>query len=76
MDGLEATKKCRELGITIPIIALSAESGKNAKDEAKAAGVNTFLVKPVLESNILNALLFWKLYENAEVCECCGGGGI
>lgn len=56
-DGLQATREARALGITTPIIALSAESSQESKDEAGAAGVNAFIVKPARAERILAELL-------------------
>lgn len=59
MDGIEATKKVRELekGLgkkRVPIIALTANA--DMKDEALAAGCNDFLLKPASKDTIKNAL--------------------
>jgi osomolarity two-component system sensor histidine kinase TcsA len=45
LDGLQATSKCRELGITIPFILLTADV-ENLVDSARDSGVNSVLEKP------------------------------
>ena len=47
MDGVEATKKLRELGNTIPIVALTANAMQKDKDLCLHAGCNDFVTKPI-----------------------------
>lgn len=50
MDGLEATKKIRELGkpiSTIPIIAVTAHSSMKDRERCLAAGMNDYISKPI-----------------------------
>ena len=47
MDGLEATKRLRQMGFTGPVIALTANAMEADLEEALAAGCNEFLTKPV-----------------------------
>ena len=47
MDGLEATQLLREALCPVPIVALTAHSLKSHSDQAKTAGCNDFLTKPV-----------------------------
>ncbi len=56
-DGIQATKECRALGVTTPIIAISAECGQETKDEARAAGVDCYIVKPMKFDQLLVELL-------------------
>lgn len=58
MDGVEATKIIREMGINMPIIALTANAITGAREEFIAAGMNDLLTKPIKK-----ALLF-KILEN------------
>ena len=46
MDGFETVRRIRALGITTPIVALSALSMKQDKDRALAMGCNAFVSKP------------------------------
>ncbi len=60
MDGYEATKKLRERGITIPIIALTASVPKrNEEDKIKAAGMNDIIIKPFDPQDLLRILLHY-----------------
>ncbi|MCL1824321.1 MAG: ATP-binding protein, partial [Oscillospiraceae bacterium] len=56
MDGVETTKVLRDMGIHIPIIALTANALFGAKEMYLANGFNGFIPKP-LDVNELNELL-------------------
>jgi CheY-like chemotaxis protein len=49
MDGLEATRRLRQLpGLEeVPIIAMSARTASSDEEKSLAAGVNAFLPKPI-----------------------------
>lgn len=46
MNGYEATKKIREMGINIPIIAVTANAFKEEFDKCFEVGMNDYIVKP------------------------------
>lgn len=46
MTGIAATKKIRELDLTVPIIIMTAYGDKGTRERAMAAGANAFYVKP------------------------------
>ena len=46
MDGIEATRRLRERGARVPIIGLSGNSRQEQVDEAMAAGMDMYVVKP------------------------------
>lgn len=60
MNGAVATREIRNLGLTMPIIMLSAASDQKDIDTCLQAGANTFVPKPVatpiLKKKILQAL--------------------
>jgi signal transduction histidine kinase/CheY-like chemotaxis protein/HPt (histidine-containing phosphotransfer) domain-containing protein len=56
MDGVEATKIIREMGMTMPIIALTANAVAGAKEIFLAAGMNDWLTKPI-DRALLNKIL-------------------
>ncbi len=47
MDGLEATRRLRAQGLTLPIIGVSAGAMDEERQAALDAGVNAYLPKPV-----------------------------
>ncbi len=55
MDGLETTKRIRaEVGDEMPIIILTSYSWEDIADEARAAGVDTFVAKPLFAGNVMD----------------------
>ena len=59
MDGIEATKIIREMGITIPIIAFTANVVADAKQEFLNAGMNDILMKPITKPALNRILEEW-----------------
>lgn len=59
-DGIEVAKIYRfagfDRGDPIPIILLTADCTKEARDEAESAGITKFLTKPILPSQIVRAV--------------------
>lgn len=57
MDGYQAAKRLRDMGVTIPIIALTASLPKeNEKDKISAAGMNDSILKPFDPAILLSKL--------------------
>ena len=59
LDGVETTKILRASGITIPIIALTANAISGVKDEFLAVGMNDLLTKPIDKTLLNNILIDW-----------------
>ncbi|HEX8608779.1 MAG TPA: response regulator, partial [Pedobacter sp.] len=59
MNGYEATKSIRKLQVTAPIIALTAGNVKSEKEKCLAAGMDDFLLKPIVESTLALAFEKW-----------------
>ena len=61
LDGLEATKRIRQLPgyAAIPIIAMTANAFNEDKQACIQAGMNAHLAKPVVTDNLYETLLFW-----------------
>ncbi|SFV14360.1 CHASE domain-containing protein [Pseudoduganella namucuonensis] len=57
MDGFEATRLIRELGLPLPILAMSAGVTLDEQAECQAAGMNAFVSKPVEWEDLLAAVL-------------------
>ncbi len=56
IDGLEATATLRAQGLTLPIIAVSADALTERKTAALAAGCNSYVTKPIDFDTLLAAL--------------------
>ncbi|MCL1876226.1 MAG: ATP-binding protein [Synergistaceae bacterium] len=59
MSGVETTIAIRELGIDVPIIALTASAIMGAKEMMLDSGMNDFLTKPIIKSELKNILNKW-----------------
>lgn len=60
MDGLEVARRLRADGLTrLPLIAVSANVQTKTYEAALAAGINDYLLKPVEESKLVEAVLEW-----------------
>ncbi len=47
MDGIEATRRLRQQGHSVPIVALTANVMQKHRDQFEAAGCDGFLAKPI-----------------------------
>lgn len=56
IDGIEACKIMRSKGITIPIIALTANAQQSERSKCQNAGMDDYLVKPFEEVEIIQTL--------------------
>lgn len=59
MDGYEATARLRASGVTIPIIAMTANVMQGDKEKCLAAGMNDFLGKPLSPEYMYATLDKW-----------------
>jgi CheY-like chemotaxis protein len=56
VDGHEATRRLRDLGYQVPIIALTAHAFKEERDRALQGGFNGYLTKPVSRQTLVKTL--------------------
>jgi two-component system, sensor histidine kinase and response regulator len=61
MDGIEATKAIRtlDIGVQIPIIALTANVMSDTRDICLGSGMNDFITKPVKLDDLRNVMEKW-----------------
>ena len=59
MDGLEATRKLRQRGCRIPIVAMTAHAMKDDRQLCMDAGMNDYLGKPVSPQALIHVLAKW-----------------
>ncbi|MCD7725645.1 MAG: response regulator [Clostridiales bacterium] len=63
MDGIETARRIRQrVGLEVPIIILSAYDWSSVEEEARRAGINGFLSKPLFKSRLV--WLFEQLAES------------
>jgi CheY-like chemotaxis protein/anti-sigma regulatory factor (Ser/Thr protein kinase) len=66
LDGIETTKIIRkELKLTVPIIALTANAFKTEINKCKRAGMNDYITKPFEESILIETIVKHTLDRNA-----------
>ena len=61
MDGIETLKRIRSSRSdysNIPVVALTADSAPNVNADCMAAGADLFLMKPVRQGELLQALTY------------------
>jgi signal transduction histidine kinase/CheY-like chemotaxis protein len=59
MDGLEATRRLRAMGVTTPIVALTANAFEDDRRTCLEAGMDDFLTKPIEPAALRAALARW-----------------
>ncbi|PWS27538.1 hypothetical protein DHW03_08040 [Pedobacter yonginense] len=59
MNGYETTRRLREMGNQIPIIALTASAIKGEREKCIAAGMNDYITKPIDEETFLKTIDKW-----------------
>jgi len=56
MDGLEATRILRSMGVVVPILAVTGNALMEDQDRFLKAGVNSVICKPVGKSRLQAAI--------------------
>jgi signal transduction histidine kinase len=59
LDGYDATRRLRELGLTIPVVALTAHAMADAKQDCTDAGCDAFATKPISGKQLLQVCSEW-----------------
>jgi two-component system, sensor histidine kinase len=67
MNGFETTEFIRQvLGLTTPIVALTANAIRGEQQKCLAAGMNDYLAKPFLEQDLLKMVYDWTIRPQSE----------
>jgi signal transduction histidine kinase/response regulator of citrate/malate metabolism len=67
MDGIEATRTIRALGIgSLPIVALTANAFVSDREKCLSAGMNDFIAKPINRAKFETAMSVWLTASEAE----------
>ena len=59
MDGYEATRKIRERGIKIPIIALTASVPEDIEKDIKESGIDDIVIKPFIPDELFRKVHYY-----------------
>lgn len=59
MDGLEASRALRELGLTLPVVAMTASTLLGERERCLAAGMDDYLTKPLRMVELSAMLRRW-----------------
>jgi signal transduction histidine kinase/CheY-like chemotaxis protein len=59
MDGYEATRRLRAMGITVPIVALTASLPREVEDRVKSVGITDIVVKPFVPTDLFRIVLHY-----------------
>ncbi len=66
MDGLEAARRIRAMGNTVPIVAMTAHAQPEDREKSLAAGMNDHLTKPLKPEHLLRVLRTLVPVDHAE----------
>lgn len=59
LDGYEATRRMREMGVSLPIIALTASLPREVEDRVRGMGIDDMIVKPFVPENLYRVVLHY-----------------
>jgi len=57
MDGYESAKRMRADGVTIPVVALTANLPSEIEEDVKLAGINDIVIKPFLPDELYKKIM-------------------
>nr|WP_253912564.1 response regulator [Vibrio sp. B1Z05] len=69
MDGYSATKHLREMGVTVPIIAMTANAMSGDREKALQVGMDDYISKPIDVAEMFKVLTRWFAKGNSTSVE-------
>ena len=60
MDGYEATRRLRDAGIELPVLALTAQAMVSDRQRCLDVGCNAYMTKPIDATTLVNAVETWS----------------
>ncbi|GAD88875.1 putative two-component hybrid sensor and regulator [Vibrio halioticoli NBRC 102217] len=69
MDGYSATKHLREMGVTVPIIAMTANAMSGDREKALQVGMDDYISKPIDVAKMFKVLTRWFAKGNSTSVE-------
>ncbi len=63
MDGYEATAKVRQLGIKLPIIAMTADVSLGTREKCLACGMNDYMSKPFDKHHLIEIIAKYQKFQ-------------
>ena len=66
MDGYESTRRMRENGVKIPIVALTASLPREVSDKINDIGIDEIVVKPFVPDELFRIILHYTNIYPAE----------
>jgi CheY-like chemotaxis protein len=58
MDGYQAAREMRKLGVKTPILAMTAHALSGEKEKCVAAGMNDYLTKPIKRDILFSKIAY------------------
>ena len=59
MSGIEATREIRNMGVHVTVVALTASAMDGDREHMLTAGMDDYLVKPIVKTELQRVLLRW-----------------
>jgi CheY-like chemotaxis protein len=63
---LDATRVIRKSNINTPIIALTASTLDEIRDECYACGMDDYLTKPLVEKDLIEKVIKWSTHSSSQ----------